>query len=81
MRLYVRPNTWDGQSGKNGRAIIGAAYWKPKFATIKLLGERVIARDFECWVAELELHAAILNCFTQLSPADNVAYRINLSGV
>ena len=32
----------------------------------KLLGERVMARDFERQVAELQIRAAILNRFTAL---------------
>jgi len=32
----------------------------------KLLGERVMARDFDCQVAELQIRAVILNRFTQL---------------
>ncbi len=33
---------------------------------IKLLGERVMARDFDRQVAELQVRAAVLNRFTQL---------------
>ena len=32
----------------------------------KLLGERVVARDFDRQVAELQIRAAILNRFTPL---------------
>lgn len=33
---------------------------------VKLMGERVMARDFDRQVAELQVRAAILNRFTQL---------------
>ena len=33
---------------------------------IELLGERVMARDFDRQVAELQVRAAILNWFTRL---------------
>jgi hypothetical protein len=32
----------------------------------KLLGERVMARDFDRQVAQLQARAAVLNCFTRL---------------
>ena len=32
----------------------------------KLLGERVLARDFDRQVAELQIRAAVLNRFTRL---------------
>jgi len=32
----------------------------------KLLGERIMARDFDCQVAELQFRAAILDRFTAL---------------
>jgi hypothetical protein len=39
----------------------------------KLLGERVMARDFDRQVAELQVRAAILNCFTRLGSLATVA--------
>ena len=38
----------------------------------KLLGERVMARDFERQVAELQVRVAILNRFTQLGTPTTV---------
>ena len=39
---------------------------------VKLMGERVMARDFNRQVAELQGRAAILNRFTQLSTPETV---------
>jgi len=39
----------------------------------KLLGERVMARDFDRQVAELQVRAAILNRFTRLGTPTIVA--------
>jgi hypothetical protein len=39
----------------------------------KLLGERVMARDFDRQVAELQVGAAILNRFTRLGRAMTVS--------
>jgi hypothetical protein len=39
----------------------------------KLLGERVMARDFDHQVAELQVRAAILNRFTWLGTPTTVA--------
>ena len=40
---------------------------------LNLLGERVIARDFDRQVAELQIRAAILNRFTRLGTPMTVA--------
>lgn len=40
---------------------------------IKLLGERVMTRDFEHQVAELQVRAVILNRFTRLGTPTTVA--------
>jgi len=57
---------------------LGRAIWKKwigyhrrslvetKMRCFKLLGERVIARDFDRQVAELQVRAAVLNRFTRL---------------
>ena len=37
-----------------------------KMRCFKLLGERVMARDFDRQVAELQVRAAVLNRFTRL---------------
>jgi len=41
-----------------------------------LLGERVMARDFDRQVAELQLRAAILNRFTRLGTSTTVAVKV-----
>jgi len=40
---------------------------------VKLLGERVIARDFDRQVAELRVRAALLNRFTRSGTPTSVA--------
>jgi hypothetical protein len=44
-----------------------------KMRRFKLLGERVIARDFDRQVAELQVLAAMLNRFTRLGTPSTVA--------
>ena len=39
----------------------------------KLLDDRVMARDFDCQVAELQVRAATLNRFTRLGMPTKVA--------
>lgn len=39
----------------------------------KLLGEQIMARDLDRQVAELQVHAAILNLFTRLDTPITVA--------
>lgn len=46
---------------------------KTKMRCFKLLGERVMARDLDRQVAELQVRAAILNRFTRLSTPTTVA--------
>lgn len=43
-----------------------------KMRCFKRLGERVMARDFERQVAELQIRAALLNRFTQLGTPQTV---------
>ena len=43
-----------------------AKFNRNKDALFKLLGERVIARDFDRQVTELQVRVAILNSFTHL---------------
>ena len=52
---------WRRWSGYHRRSLIEA-----KMRCFKLLGERVMARDFDRQVAELQIRAAILNRFTGL---------------
>jgi|GEM_PF-4306439 len=59
--------------GRSGGVTIGAVWWKPKMRCFKLLGERVIARDFDRQDAELQMRAAILNRFTLLGTPTTVA--------
>ncbi len=39
---------------------------------VKLMGERVMARDFDRQVAKLQVRVAILNRFTQLGTPERV---------
>ena len=52
---------WRRWSGYHRRGLI-----ETKMRCFKLLGERVMARDFDRQVAELQIRAAILNRFTAL---------------
>lgn len=52
---------WRRWSGYHRRSLVEA-----KMRCFKLLGERVMARDFDRQVAELQIRAAILNRFTTL---------------
>ncbi|QJE03650.1 IS5 family transposase (plasmid) [Massilia forsythiae] len=52
---------WKKWSGYHRRSLV-----ETKMRCFKLLGERVMARDFDRQVAELQVRAAILNRFTRL---------------
>ena len=52
---------WKKWSGYHRRSLV-----ETKMRCFKLLGERVMARDFDRQVAELQVRAALLNRFTQL---------------
>ena len=52
---------WRRWSGYHRRSLV-----ETKMRCFKLLGERVMARDFDSQVAELQIRAAILNRFTAL---------------
>ena len=52
---------WKRWSGYHRRSLV-----ETKMRCFKLLGERVMARDFDRQVAELQIRAAILNRFTAL---------------
>ena len=52
---------WKKWSGYHRRSLV-----ETKMRCFKLLGERVMARDFDRQVAELQIRAALLNRFTQL---------------
>ncbi len=69
----------DRDSGLDAKRRLGQKIWKKwtgyhrrsvvetKKRCFKLLGERVMARDFDRQVAELQVRAAILNRFTRLA--------------
>jgi len=52
---------WKKWSGYQQRSLV-----ETKMRCFKLPGERVMARDFDCQVAELQVRAAVLNRFTRL---------------
>jgi len=52
---------WKRWSGYHQRSLV-----ETKMRCFKLLGERVMARDFDRQVAELQVRAAVLNRFTRL---------------
>lgn len=59
---------WKKWSGYHRRSLVDA-----KMRCLKLLGERIMARDFDRQVAELHVRAALLNRFTQLGTPVTVA--------
>jgi Transposase DDE domain len=58
---------WKKWSGYHRRSLV-----ETKMRCFKLLGERVMARDFDRQVAELQVRAAILNRFTRLGTPTTV---------
>lgn len=52
---------WKKWSGYHRRSLV-----ETKMRCFKLLGERILSRDFDRQVAELQVRAALLNRFTQL---------------
>lgn len=78
---------WHGQaSGKHGRVqiflrrTIGKMerYYRrslveTKMRCVKLFGKRILAHDFDRQVAELQVRATVLNCFTRLGILITVA--------
>ena len=59
-RRFGRP-IWKRWSGYHQRSLV-----ETKMHCFKLLGERIMARDFDRQVAEMQIRAAILNRFTAL---------------
>lgn len=59
---------WKKWTGYYRRSLV-----ETKMRCFKLLGERVMARDFDRQVAELQIRAAILNRFTRLGTPTTVA--------
>ena len=64
---YLGRAIWKKWSGHHRRSLV-----ETKMRYFKLLGERVMARDFERQVAELQVRVAILNRFTQLGTPTTV---------
>jgi hypothetical protein len=58
---------WKKWSGYCRRSLV-----ETKMRCFKLLSERVMARDFDRQVAELQSRAAVLNHFTRLGTATTV---------
>ncbi len=58
---------WKRWSGYHRRSLV-----ETKMRCVKLMGERVMARDFDRQVAELQVRAAILNRFTQLGTPETM---------
>ncbi len=58
---------WKKWSGYHRRSLE-----ETKMCCLKLLGERVMSRDFDRQVAELQIRAALLNRFTQLGAPETV---------
>jgi hypothetical protein len=46
---------------------------EPKVHAAKLLGQRLMSRDFDRRVAEVKIRVAVLNCFTALGISVTVA--------
>lgn len=59
---------WKKWTGYHRRSLV-----ETKMRCFNLLGERVMARDFDRQVAELQVRASILNRFTQLGTPTTVA--------
>jgi len=66
-RLLGR-SIWKNWSGYHRRSLV-----ETKMRCFKLLGERIMSRDFNRQVAELQIRAALLNRFTQLGTPVTVA--------
>jgi len=79
MKSCGPPNTSDGRFGESGVAIIAEAVSRPpsrdiavqypagqRMHCVKLLGDGIMAREFDRQVAELQIRAAVLNRFSAL---------------
>ena len=58
---------WKRWSGYHRRSLV-----ESKVNCVKLMGKRVMARDFDRQVPELQMRAAILNRFTQIGTPETV---------
>ena len=65
---YLGRALWPQVSGYHRRSRV-----ETKMHCVKLLGQRLSARDFDRQVAEIQIRAAILNGFTALGIPDTVA--------
>lgn len=65
--LRLDRDIWKRWSGYHRRSRVEA-----KMLCVKLMGERVMVRDFDHQVAELQVRAVILNPFTQLGAPETV---------
>ena len=65
--LRLGRNIWKRWSGYHRRSLV-----KTKMRCVKLMGEWVMAQDFDRQVAELQVRPAILNRFTQLGTPETV---------
>lgn len=64
-------NIWAARSGEDGAATTAGAASKPrcqdaKMHCVKLLGQHLMAREFDRQVAEFQVRVAVLNGFTAL---------------
>ena len=66
--LRLGRTIWKKWSGYHRRSLV-----ETKMRCLKLLGERIMSRDFDRQVAELQIRAALLNRFTQLGTPVTVA--------
>ena len=64
---YLGRTIWKKWSAYHRRSLV-----ETKMRCFKLLGERVMARDFDRQVAELQVRAALLNRFTRLGTPETV---------
>ncbi len=55
-----------GHYGKNGQAIIADSLVETKMHCIKLLGDKLCARNFQSQVNEMHARVAVLNKFSEL---------------
>jgi hypothetical protein len=65
--LELGRSIWKKWSGYHRRSLV-----ETKMGCVKRLGERVMARDFERQVTELQVRVSILNRFTQLGTPKTV---------
>ena len=66
MNYFEQLNVSAGQYGKIGQAIIADSLIETKMHCIKLLGDKLSAKNFQSQVNEVHARIAILNKFTDL---------------